>query len=128
MNARSLLAEVRAANVSVHADGHDLVVRAPRGALTEKLRARLAVAKAELLAVLRAEQSESDASYDARELACYRGYVAALGRAYGFDEETIARAVECLARRSGAFRVTPERIEIELAGAAKAVFVRAIRT
>ena len=128
MNARSLLAELRGANVSVHAHGHELVVRARRGALTGNLRARLVIAKAELLAVLRAEQSERDASYDARELACYRGYVAALGRAFGFDEETVARAVECLARRSGAFRVTPERIEIELAGASKAVFVRAIRT
>jgi hypothetical protein len=89
MNARSLLNELRAANVCVHAEGRELVVRAPRGALTGNIRARLVVAKAELLAVLHAEQYESEASYDARELACYRGYVAALARAHGYDEETI---------------------------------------
>jgi hypothetical protein len=39
-------------------------------------------------------------------------------------EDHIARAMECLARRSGAFRVMPEQIEIELAGGALAVLVR----
>jgi hypothetical protein len=124
VNARSLLAELSAARVDVRADGGDLVVRAPRGALTPVLRARLLAAKPELLAELHAAETDASASYEARELACYRAYVAALARAHGYDEPTIARACEWLALRRGAFRVTRERIEIVLAGEVKAIFRR----
>ncbi len=124
MNASSLLTELRDGGISVRADGPDLVVRGPRGALTTKLRARLLATKLDLLAALRAEEIDARASYTARELACLRAYVAAMARAYGFDEETIARALDWLALRRGAFRVTSKRIEIVLAGEVKAIFVR----
>lgn len=121
VNARSLLAELRAGGIAVHADGADLVVRAARGAMTPKVRARLVAAKPEVLATLRAEQADADAAYVARVLAWERGYVTAVARAYGHAEEVIARACEALVERRGAFRVTPTRIEIELADV-KAVF------
>lgn len=124
MNARSLLAELRDARVSIAADGGDLIVRAPRGAITPAVRARLIAAKPELLAALRAERTNDDAAYAVRELASTRAYVAAMARANGFDEATIARALEWLALRRGAFRVTSERIEIVLAGEVKAIFRR----
>ena len=121
VNAPAILRELRAEGVAVRAEGGELVVRAPRGVVTPKLRARLVTAKPELLATLRAEQAEDDAAYAARVLAWERGYVTAVARAYGHAEEVIARACEALVERRGAFRVTPTRIEIELADV-KAVF------
>lgn len=52
MNARQLLADLRARGITVRAEGGTLRVSAPRGALSEADRAALAEGKADLLAAL----------------------------------------------------------------------------
>ncbi|MEU3980922.1 amino acid adenylation domain-containing protein [Streptomyces sp. NPDC026672] len=53
MNAADLLSELAARGVDLSADGDRLRCRAPEGALTDRLRARIAEAKPDLLALLR---------------------------------------------------------------------------
>ncbi len=121
MNAPALLAELRCEGIEVEARGDRLVIRGPREAMTGALRARVLGHKPELLALLRREGEQAEVAWAARELACYRAYVAALARGFGYDEESIALACEWMARRGGAFRVTSERIEIQLGDGVVAV-------
>jgi len=112
--AADLLGELRCDGVDLRAQGDRLVVSGLRRELPGAVRAKLLAYKHELLELLAREDEERAASWHERELACYRAYVAALARAHSFDEESIALACEWMARRQGAFRVTPERIEIHL--------------
>lgn len=53
MNATTLLETLHTAGVAVSVDGNDLIVKAPRGALSADLRAAITDAKPVLLAALK---------------------------------------------------------------------------
>jgi hypothetical protein len=66
MTAHDLLAQLRAKGVEVKTSGDDrLVIDAPKGAINEDLRSALATHKAELMQILRAEQTGNGASASA---------------------------------------------------------------
>jgi hypothetical protein len=66
MTAHDLLAQLRAKGVEVKTSGDDrLVIDAPKGAINEDLRSALATHKAELLQILKAEQTGNGASASA---------------------------------------------------------------
>ena len=59
MTAHDLLSELRAKGVEVRTSGDDrLVIDAPKGTITEDLKSALSAHKAELLRILKAEQTE----------------------------------------------------------------------
>ena len=60
MTAHELLAQLREKGVEVKTSGDDrLVIDAPKGTITEELRSALSAHKAELLQILKAEQTET---------------------------------------------------------------------
>jgi hypothetical protein len=68
MTAHELLSQLRAKGVEIKASGEDrLVIDAPKGTITEELRAALAGSKAELLKILKTEQMQASSPAPAVE-------------------------------------------------------------
>jgi hypothetical protein len=113
----SLLENLAAAGIGLELDKGRVVARGP---LTPKQRVQISLHEQALAREIEAR----DARYRAEVLASNRGVLTHLARAEGFDEETIRRAVDWLGamRSNGTFKVTKDRITIQLHGDVTAVF------
>src|ERR1041384_2332052 len=73
MTAHELLTELRSKGVEIKASSEDrLVIDAPKGTITEELRAALSGNKADLLTILKAEQVQEAASVSKPEVQSVR--------------------------------------------------------
>src|ERR1051325_5247936 len=73
MTAQELLTELRTKGVEIKASSEDrLVIDAPKGTITEELRAALSGNKADLLTILKAEQVQQAASVSKPEVQSVR--------------------------------------------------------
>jgi hypothetical protein len=115
----TLLDDLDAEGVSLTVEDGRLVAQ---GRLTAKAKMQIRIHERALVR----DVAERAARWDAAVLASNRGVLTYLARAHGYDERTIERAVEWIEsmRPSGTFRVTPDRITIELHGDVTAVFRR----
>jgi hypothetical protein len=111
------LEKLSEAGIGLDLDNGRVVARGP---LTPKQQMQIAQHEQTLAREIRAR----DERYRADVLASNRGVLTHLARAEGYDEETIRRAVDWLGsmRPNGTFRVTRDRITIQLHGDVTGVF------